>query len=236
MGAKKSKPTHNMSEVTYELKDADNGSNIGIYYINLDDRVDRRIEIEAELKKMNLQGNRIAAIKDTPGIVGCAKSHIKALEKGLKDGVDHILIFEDDFYFTTEPHVLQQVFDQLIKKNYDVFMLGYCIFESAEKSLFPTNHGLFKKIKQACCAHGYVINKKYAQKLLHNLKEGLFLRIKTKKQKHNNDEHWKLLQNNDMWLCYSKGPLGMQKVGFSDIDNQIKWDNPRFVTDSLGIK
>ena len=225
MGAKKSKSTNNISKMTYEIKDAENGSNIGIYYINLDNRLDRRQEIETELKKMNLRGNRIAAIKDTPGIVGCAKSHIKALKQGLQDGVDHILIFEDDFYFTTEPQVLHDILKLVTKKNYDVFMLGYCIFNSAKKSLFPTNEKMLKKIIQACCAHGYVVN----------LEEGLFLRQKLKKQVHNNDEHWKLLQNNDMWLCYSGGPLGMQKVGYSDIDNKVKWNKQNYVNQSLGL-
>lgn len=235
MGAKKSRLTNNISEMTYELRDADNGSNVGIYYINLDERPKRNEEMKLELAKMQLKGNRIEAIREYPGQVGCAKSHIKALQKGLSDGVDHILIFEDDFYFTVEPHILHQVLDQLTKKKYDVFMLGYCIFSTAKTSLFPTNHSSFKRIKQAQCSHGYMVNKKYAPKLIQNIKESIFLRMKTNNNTYNIDSHWMSLQTDDMWLCYSAGPIGMQRLGYSDIDNNLKWDNQEFINKSLGL-
>ena len=238
MGASPSALTLSDSfKVTYLLQEnVPLANKVLTYFINLDDRPDRRSEIESELRRCNILGTRVPAIKYTPGIVGCAFSHIKALEKGIADEADHILIFEDDFYFTVDPDLATKLVQTVIQTNYDVFMLGYGIFEGSDKSLFFTSHPLFKKIINATCAHGYLVNKHYAHKLLQNLKEGVDLRLKTKKQRHNNDEHWKLLQEDDLWLCYSHGPLGMQREGFSDIDNSMKWNDTTFVNLSLGLK
>jgi len=49
-------------------------------YINLHERTDRKEHVEKELEKMNIQGERVEAIRNDVGAIGCSLSHIKCLE------------------------------------------------------------------------------------------------------------------------------------------------------------
>ena len=71
-----------------------------IFYINLDKRKDRRVEIEQELNKMELPFERFKAI-ETPGrgILGCGLSHLSVFKLAKERKYKNVLIFEDDFYF-----------------------------------------------------------------------------------------------------------------------------------------
>jgi glycosyl transferase family 25 len=51
-----------------------------VFYINLDSRTDRRKEIEEELQRIGISGERFSAILAKPGIVGCNKSHLAVLK------------------------------------------------------------------------------------------------------------------------------------------------------------
>jgi hypothetical protein len=72
----------------------------GIFYINLEKRLDRRVEIEIELTNMELPFERFPAI-ETPGrgILGCGLSHLSVFKLAKERKFRNVLIFEDDFYF-----------------------------------------------------------------------------------------------------------------------------------------
>jgi hypothetical protein len=232
MGAKHTGPASN-SELSFVVDyPANPGKSVVTYYINLDHRADRRQEIESELDRMKLGPyNRFSAIRHKKGTIGCTMSHIECMKLGLESGADHILIFEDDFYFTVPPSTLHHVLQEVMKTNYDVFLLGYCLYANKESCIRNTNLDMFKKINQACCTHGYMVNKKYAAKLLRNFEQGLQL-LSIGKKDYTIDGHWKVLQDDDLWLCY-KEPCGLQREGFSDIENKVKWDLTA-IQESLG--
>ena len=69
----------------------------GAFYINLDRRLDRRKEIEAELGNLGVPYERFPAIKTIPGCIGCALSHLAVLKEARSRGYKNVLIFEDDF-------------------------------------------------------------------------------------------------------------------------------------------
>jgi tetratricopeptide (TPR) repeat protein len=96
------------------------------YYINLTERADRRKHAEKELKKILINNPiRIDAIKDTPGIVGCLKSHIKALETFMVDTDDpFVAIFEDDVVFKNPDVTIKCVRDIAGDEDWDVLLLG----------------------------------------------------------------------------------------------------------------
>lgn len=200
----------------------DNGFDYKAYYINLDERPERRQQIEEELLRINLDFERFPAIKHKIGALGCTLSHIKALERGISTGAAHILMFEDDFIFTIVPSYFHELLNHVMQTDYDVFLLGYCYLE--KKDMFVTNDKLLKKVIEASCTHGYMVNKNYASKLLENFKRGYRLKRRTHKQDHNIDLYWKKLQRNDLWVCDATGPCGIQREGYSDIDNEMKWD------------
>ena len=71
---------------------------VGYYYINLDHRNDRKESILKQLGLLGIEATRIPGVIDPNGDIGCSESHVKALEKGLQDEVDVIVVFEDDMY------------------------------------------------------------------------------------------------------------------------------------------
>ena len=53
-------------------------------YINLDERNDRLVSCEKELKKIGLdRPRRFSAVKTRHGIVGCGISHLRCIENDL---------------------------------------------------------------------------------------------------------------------------------------------------------
>jgi GR25 family glycosyltransferase involved in LPS biosynthesis len=69
------------------------------YYINLEERKDRAAHFEELKKKYPFFKNieRIPAIRNENGAIGCGFSHIKALNKCLESNDEYMMIFEDDF-------------------------------------------------------------------------------------------------------------------------------------------
>lgn len=199
-----------------------NGKTIFVVYINLDHRTDRREQIESELQRLNIAPFlRFSAIKQKQGAIGCTLSHIECLKQGIQLGADHIWVFEDDFRLTIEPELLQQIVYCVMETNYDVFLPGYCIYNKFQTHSVFLNHSLFKKIKNAQCTHSYLVNKKYAPKLLQNFEKGLVKLVKTKYEpKYAIDQYWKKLQVNDMWISYAHGVCGVQRAGYSDIEGE----------------
>jgi GR25 family glycosyltransferase involved in LPS biosynthesis len=73
-----------------------------VVYINLDHRVDRRIEIEKELSQYFPieKITRFSAIRHDHGGIGCTKSHIAVLEMAKEKGWKNYLVVEDDAIFS----------------------------------------------------------------------------------------------------------------------------------------
>lgn len=69
------------------------------YYINLEERKDRVAHFEELKSKYPFFKNieRIPAIRNENGAIGCGFSHIKALNKCLESNDEYMMIFEDDF-------------------------------------------------------------------------------------------------------------------------------------------
>ena len=197
-----------------------------IYYINLEHRKDRFIHINNELSKTNIDADKINRIngiylKDF-GILGCARSHIKALETFLKtpDSIKNCIIFEDDFIFTQPQETVNQLFNDFFNKvppHYDLLMLASnTIKESNTKYPFIT------KILDAQTLSGYVVNKKFAQILVNNYKESVdcleFIGYKVHHLCF--DIYMKKLQPISNWFCL-KPKIGRQMESYSDIEYKV---------------
>ena len=90
---------------------------IPILYINLKSRTDRNKEIINELNKYNLKGERVEAINEDDGYIGCALSHIKCLDLAIERNYEEVIILEDDFIFLQNPNKLN------LNIDYDIFLL-----------------------------------------------------------------------------------------------------------------
>jgi hypothetical protein len=212
-----------------------------IYYINLENRTDRKEQILSEINKVGLlsKTSRINAVYEKGrGHLGCTKSHILALEEFIKSGRNNCIIFEDDFKFiddiSTVKNTILKLFNQNVK--YDVCMLAIGESVTIAYDINDPDHFLpYDFIKKSLCTFtgaGYLITKEFAPKLLRNFKESVVLLKKEyDKYSHMNinelndsltyqlDQHWCRLQPVSNWYVFNP-VLGYQRGSQSDIDTR----------------
>ena len=188
-----------------------------IIYINLKKRTDRKLDIETELNNFNLEYERFEAI-ETPnfGILGCGLSHLSVLKIAKERNYENILILEDDFTFLVSKEEFEDNLNNFfnLKLDFDICMISYNINKSEN-----TNYTFINKIIDAQTASGYIVNKKYYDKLI-NLYEYAMPLLENTRQHwiYANDQIWKSLQKNDNWFAIIPR-LGKQKDGYSDNAN-----------------
>jgi len=181
-------------------------------YINLDRRTDRRAEMEAELTKIGLSGERFPAIERKPGALGCGLSHLAVLRKAKEERWENVLILEDDFTFLVDGPIFDQelkaVFDSKIP--YDVIMLSY------GSTILTSFNSTLSRVKKAQTASGYIVHTRFYDALIHTWSNA------TTKMEATGDEHtwaidqaWKSLQPISEWFCFNRR-IGKQRPGFSD--------------------
>ena len=122
-----------------------------IFYINLESRIDRFIEINNEYNKIGLikqdnDGN-ISLIPErfdafsTPGfgILGCTISHCSVLTIAKSRNYKNVLIFEDDFTFLINREEFEaeisNIFDNHV--DFDVIFFSYNLIKSEQSKEYP---------------------------------------------------------------------------------------------------
>jgi glycosyl transferase family 25 len=172
-----------------------------VYYINLKDYEDRRINTENELKRMKWKYERFEAFKADDGRLGCCISHLKVIEMAKEKNLDYVVVVEDDILFTDPDKYNNMLVDfkNYIKLNnttFDVLLFAASISTGGVK---PITNNIYKA--SACfTTTGYIVNKHYYDKLIDNFKEAVGLLI-------NNGEtdigcidvNWVKLQKIDNW-------------------------------------
>jgi len=99
----------------------------GIVVINLGDRRDRLRGFEKEMRRLGISDyTRFEAIRDTPGILGCTRSHAESLRQVVQSGWACALICEDDARFRVSRRELDVLVDAfLADSNAEVACLAY---------------------------------------------------------------------------------------------------------------
>jgi glycosyl transferase family 25 len=184
-----------------------------IVYINLDRRTDRRDQLEEELSRMGLRGERFAAIEHASGIVGCGMSHLAVLERAKAAEWESVLVLEDDFQFIVDKTMLETRMTAFFDKGlpYDVLMLSYHNLKQK-----PVND-FVSKVLEAQTTAGYVVHRRFYDTLIGIWREGLSKLITT--GEHWNyalDQYWKRLQPEAHWFCMIPR-IGAQRPGYSDL-------------------
>ena len=189
------------------------------FYINLEHRVDRKNQVEEELKTIGIKAERFNAIKMEDGAIGCSMSHLKLLQDAVNNKLDHILILEDDITFL-QPEVFKtqlNKFFELHGNNWDVILLA------------GNNMPPYKTIDDTCIqvsrcqtTTGYLVNGHYIKVLMQNVKLGLTNLI-SKPSEHSKfaiDKFWFVLQGASKWFLIT--PLTVvQREGYSDIEKRV---------------
>jgi len=212
-----------------------------VVYINLDSRIDRRTHFEAQFRKMGLQPQRFAAIRNADGAIGCSMSHVACMELAIKNGWDHVLVCEDDATIINPGQLVHQ-FNQFLARAgdaWDVVLLS------------GNNYQPFRQVSPEAVRVGncqtttsYLVRRPYFERLLVNFKEGLKRLIAEpgNQASYAIDQYWKLLQRVDRWYLIvptsviqrpDYSDVSRQHVDYSDVMTQVnkKWygsENLRF--------
>jgi glycosyl transferase family 25 len=189
----------------------------GVFYINLDHRLDRKEQIEGELAAMGLPFERFPAIKETPGILGCNKSHLAVLKEAQRRGYESVLIFEDDFQFLVDKPTFWKLMHAAAESlsSFDIVMLGYNMEDSEPHS------ELLDKVIEAMTTSAYIVHSKmYADLIsLYEWAIPLFEKNPGRHEVYALDLLWKRLQPTSEWYAF-KTRIGLQRPSWSDC-----WDN-----------
>ena len=201
-----------------------------IYYINLESRKDRDKRFIGEMKRMNVDMNKVIRINATynkHGALGCSLSHIGVLSIFMKSGFKNCIIFEDDFVFNQPLEVLNDSFKKFFdnKINYDVCLLAGNVIKQEN-----TNYPFLNKILSSQTTSGYMVNINFAKVLHKNFVDGAKLLSAeyssgnpdhySFEQKYSVDQYWKTLMPNNNWFIFNP-KLGIQGESYSDIIKNI---------------
>jgi hypothetical protein len=175
-----------------------------VYYINLKESKERRIETENELRIMNWKFQRFDGVKVTDGRIGCSISHLKVIEMAKQNNLEYVVIVEDDIQFT-QPEKYNNMlndFKDFMKSNnadYDVLLIAANILDKVN-GVIPINNYIHQA-KTSYCTAGYIVKKHYYDKIIANYKESIKLLIEnpTIGAKYEIDVYWVNLQLVDKW-------------------------------------
>lgn len=184
-----------------------------VFYINLEERTDRREFIEKELQEYGITNyERFNAHSHTNGIVGCGRSHESVLRIAKERKYKRILILEDDFTFLVPKNEFEENMNKLKNVKFDVCFLSYNLQEYSEVDEYDF---LLKAIK-SLSASGYIINEHYYDKLINELEISMPLLEETNYQWiYANDVIWHKFQLVDNYYCF-KTRIGKQREGYSN--------------------
>ena len=145
-----------------------------IFIVNLPERVDRRLEMELELKKVNLscKHNNITvfpAIKPdnkgkfpSVGTRGCFLSHLEILKKARENQVGSILIMEDDLAISSNLQCfVPSIINALNNNDWSILYLGH-----VEKVNSDSEFELLSYSKPVMTTHFYAVNGNILDRLI----------------------------------------------------------------------
>ena len=187
-----------------------------VFYINLEERLDRKKHVEEQLNQLGWNYTRFNAIKNKSGRVGYSMSHLKLLLDAKKHKLPYIVIVEDDIQFTNIEMFKKQVEIFLKSKiNYDVYLLAGNL-RSPVKEVKP---GILK-ICKSFTTTGYIVKNHYFDKMINNIKEGINNLIRNPNNGYNAiDVYWMKLQQSGNW--YISYPRTVTQLpDYSDIEER----------------
>ena len=194
----------------------------GIIFINLESRKDRRKSIENELKYFCKPYTRLEASYHEKGYIGCAQSHIRAIELAKEKGWKNALIIEDDFIFTTNKFIVMDKINTILQnlRNWNMILLtGNGARKHFISDPYARTLGL-SRVTNSQTTSTYIINNTYYDVLLNNFRESHnFLIEGNNVRQYAIDIYWKQLQQKDLWLAFTDF-VGKQKEDYSDIEKR----------------
>lgn len=192
-----------------------------VYYINLEERKDRKELVESELTKMKWKYKRFNAIRLKDGRAGCSMSHLKLLEMARAENLEYIVIVEDDIQFTNPEkyNYMLSEFKRFMTENkgdYDVLLLAGNL-----RPPFGRVNDLIYRITKSWTTTGYIVKRHYYDSLIQNIEEGIILLMNNPSVngQYEIDSYWQQLQAKDRWYILAPRTV-TQRPNFSTIENR----------------
>jgi GR25 family glycosyltransferase involved in LPS biosynthesis len=157
-------------ELTFNgIKIADAG-----FVINLPERIDRRVDVDNLLSSLGFKGyiffNGVKEQNNNWKQFGCTQAYINLFEIILKEGIDNVLIFEDDIKLmnSTSYNEIDAIFKKwhFFSKKYDVIALGTRPLPGFKIIKEDINYG---KLTNMLTTHCFFYRKNFIEYLFVNL-------------------------------------------------------------------
>jgi hypothetical protein len=203
----------------------------GIVYINLENREDRKKIFLEEVKKINLDENKLHKVSGVyipkNGHKGCVQSHILALRIAKMNDWNTTCIMEDDIELVNNPEdfneKVNRIFNELKEKSieWDVIMLSYANESIDNNEKYET----INKIKFGTTSTCYIVKKEYIEKLIMLFEHCQSMMSNDKwgeddgHESYALDQKWNELIKQDNWYC-SKSKLINQRNIKSSINSR----------------
>lgn len=137
-----------------------------IYCISLLDRADRRTRAIAQFETVGLSKRvEFVIVERHPADCeqGCYESHLCCMKRGLAEGAECILIFEDDIIFDRfSKNILEHATNFCLRHTgWHMLFLG-CMVKASRGTLFPS----IRRIKYRSLTHAYAVHRRFAEVLV----------------------------------------------------------------------
>jgi len=198
-----------------------------VYIINLKTQVERLKQMKEQLLSVGLNEKTVDVVEAVPidcGALGCALSHILAIELCIQSHAKTCLIFEDDFLFTVSPMNASKLISRLFAEvaEWRIVLLSGNVMKAG-----PSTYDFLSITTDVQTASGYLIRSHYAPIVLHNfLRAAAHMRAAQSScdgTRYAIDQYWKTLQKNhthEPWYVF-RPKIGRQKKGYSSIEKRF---------------
>jgi glycosyl transferase family 25 len=196
-----------------------------IVYINLDNRIDRNVQILNEFKRLHIPSNkfvRLSAVRNQNGAIGCTLSHIKVIQMAIENKWKNVMVLEDDFNFIDDEKYINDSINYLYNdfKKVDNDWQIVSLSRGARQNMNSIDDKYLYKAIAVSTTAGYIVNSNFYEILLKNYREGLMKLMKeTNKEHFTLDAYWINLQPTSKWYVFNPS-LGYQRESYSDIEGK----------------
>ena len=191
-----------------------------IYCISLTEREDRRATAAAQFEAVGLS-NRVEFVvverHPTDCEQGCYESHMTCMKKGLTEGAERILIFEDDILFSRfSSEALARGIDFCLRHTEWNMLFFGCMVKASRRTPFPS----IRKIKYRSLTHAYAVHRRFAEVL-----------VRYPWQQVPYDDFLRDLKDREMYVLYPS--VAFQSNARSDNERYLPLDRVRRIIGGL---
>lgn len=134
------------------------------FVINLDSATQRWANVQQELAPLGFEFERFSAIRKDPGWQGCRASHIAVLELALRQNLERVAVFEDDFERLASKDEIDAAMREM-PDDFDVCMLAYPVWLSPGYTRVEGTQRWVRALGNLAWASAYIVHCRFMQTL-----------------------------------------------------------------------